>query len=136
MKRFVDPKMKYPLDLIYDEKLRKKSKKVAAARKKKWQRLETYFGGIANMTKLKKTQISKNVAIIIGQQEEMNAIRECKKLGIKMFHIVDTNCNPGLADHFIPANDDSRNSIKYLLSKMVTRIRLAQKIRLRFMAKP
>jgi small subunit ribosomal protein S2 len=131
MKRFVDPKMKYPLDLIYDEKLRKKSKKVAAARKKKWQRLETYFGGIANMTKLKKTQISKNVAIIIGQQEEINAIRECKKLGIKMFHIVDTNCNPSLADHFIPANDDSRNSIKYLLSKMVTRIRLAQKIRLR-----
>nr|AYQ94373.1 ribosomal protein S2 [Chloromonas rosae] len=136
MKRFVDPKMKYPLDLIYDQaSLRKKSKKVAAARKKKWQRLETYFGGIANMTKLKKTQIAKNVAIIIGQQEEINAIRECKKLGIKMFHIVDTNCNPGLADHFIPANDDSRNSIKYLLSKMVTRIRLAQKIRLRLKKK-
>lgn len=130
MKRFVDPKLKYPMDLIYDEKLRKKSKKVAAARKKKWQRLETYFGGIANMTKLKKTQISNNVAIIIGQQEEMNAVRECKKLGIKMFHIVDTNCNPSLADHFIPSNDDSRNSIKYLLTKIVTRIRLAQKIRL------
>jgi len=131
MKRFVDPKMKYPMDLIYDEKLKNKSKKVAAARKRKWQRLETYFGGIANMTKLKKTQISNNVAIIIGQPEEMNAIRECKKLGIKMFHIVDTDCNPSLADHIIPSNDDSRNSIQYILTKIVTRIKLAQKIRLR-----
>nr|ALO21254.1 ribosomal protein S2 [Chloromonas radiata] len=134
MKRFVDPKMKYPMDLIYEEKLRKNLKKWLL-QEKKWQRLETYFGGIANMTKLRKTQISKNVAIIIGQQEEMNAVRECKKLGIKMFHIVDTNCNPGLADHFIPSNDDSRNSIKYLLTKIVTRIRLAQKMRLRFKLK-
>lgn len=127
MKRFVDPKMKYPMDLIYDEKLRRQTN-----RKKKWQRLEKYLGGISNMTKLKEKQIRNNVAIIIGQQEEMNAVRECKKLGIKMFHIVDTNCNPGFADHFIPANDDARNSIKFILGKFLTRIRLAQKLKMNF----
>nr|QIA46868.1 ribosomal protein S2 [Pandorina colemaniae] len=132
MKQFVDPKMKYPMDSIYDEKLSRQSKKVAASRKKKWQRLEKYLGGISNMTKIKEKQIRNNVAIIIGQQEEMNAVRECKKLGIKMFHIVDTNCNPGLADHFIPANDDARNSIKYILGKFLTRIRLAQKLKIHF----
>jgi small subunit ribosomal protein S2 len=83
------------------------------------------------MTKLTKTNISRNVAIIIGQKEEMNAVRECQKLGIKMFTIVDTNCNPTLADHIIPANDDSRNAIKYILTKFITRIRLAQKLRSR-----
>nr|QIA46931.1 ribosomal protein S2 [Volvulina compacta] len=129
MKRFVDPKMKYPMDIIYDEKLNRQSKKIAASRKKKWQRLEKYLGGISNMTKIKEKQIRNNVAIIIGQQEEMNAVRECKKLGIKMFHIVDTNCNPGFADHFIPANDDARNSIKFILGKFLTRIRLAQKLK-------
>lgn len=131
LSKMVDPKLKYPIDNIYDQKLRTHSKKLALSRKKKWQRLEKYFGGIVNMTKLTKTKISKNIAIILGQTEEMNAVRECQKLGIKMFTIVDTNCNPTLSDHVIPANDDSRNSIKYILTKFITRIRLAQKIRLR-----
>jgi small subunit ribosomal protein S2 len=133
MKKIVDPKLKYPIDAIYDQKLSSQSKKVAAMRKKKWQRLERYLGGISNMRSNKfssaSQQISNNVAIIIGQQEEMNAVRECKKLGIKMFHVVDTNCNPGFADHFIPANDDSRNSVKFILTQFLTRIRLAQKLK-------
>jgi len=129
MKKIVDPKLKYPVDNIYDEKLSNNTKKVGAARKKKWQRLEKYFGGISNMTKMTKSQISKNVAIIIGQKEEMNAVNECQKLGIKMFSIVDTNCNPSLATHIVPANDDSRNSIKYILNKFLVRIRLSQKLR-------
>ncbi len=136
LSKIVDPKLKYPIENIYDQKFNSSSlaggsKKLAAARKKKWQRLEKYFGGIANMTKLTKAQISRNVAIIIGQKEEINAVRECQKLGIKMFSIVDTNCNPILCDHIIPANDDSRSSIKYILTKFITRIRLAQKLRAR-----
>ena len=81
------------------------------------------------MAAMRQTNINKNIAIIIGQQEELNAVRECKKLGIQMFHIVDTNCNPFLADHIIPSNDDSRNSIKFILNKMLKNIRLAQKLR-------
>jgi small subunit ribosomal protein S2 len=131
MTNIVDPKLKYPIEMIYDEKVKNMSKKLAAARKKRWQRLEKYFGGIAKMTKMKKNQVSKNVAIIIGQKEEMNAIRECQKLGIKMFQILDTNCNPTLADHFVPANDDSRNALEYLLKEFLVHIRLAQKLRLR-----
>jgi small subunit ribosomal protein S2 len=133
LSKIVDPKLKFPIDSIYDKNLSSSTKKLAAARKKKWQRLEKYFGGIANMTKLSQTKISKNVAIIIGQKEEMNAVRECNKLGLKTFTIVDTNCDPTLSDHIIPANDDSRNSIKYILTKFITRIRLAQKIRSRFL---
>nr|YP_009184710.1 ribosomal protein S2 [Oogamochlamys gigantea]ALO62817.1 ribosomal protein S2 [Oogamochlamys gigantea] len=131
MTTIVDPKLKSPIEIIYDEKVKNMSKKIAAARKKRWQRLEKYFGGVAKMTKMKKNQISKNVAIIIGQKEEMNAIRECQKLGIKMLHVLDTNCNPTLADHFIPANDDSRNALEYLLKSFLVHIRLAQKLRLR-----
>jgi ribosomal protein S2 len=129
MKKFVDPKMTVPMDQIYDEKFQFTSKKIAAARKQKWQRLEKYFGGITKMAKMNENQIKNNIAIIIGQQEEMNAVHECEKLGIKMFTVVDTNCNPRLSNHIIPANDDSRNSIKYILEKVLTHIRLAQKLR-------
>lgn len=129
MKKFVDPKLSYPMEQIYDQKLKFTSKKMAATRKQKWQRLEKYFGGITKMSKMNTKQISKNVAIIIGQQEEMNAVYECRKLGMKIFAVVDTNCNPKLVDHIIPANDDSRNSIKYILGEMLTYIRLGQKLR-------
>jgi len=129
MKKFVDPRMNYPMEQIYDQKLKFTSKKIAATRKQKWQRLEKYFGGINQMSKMSKAQISNNVAIIVGQQEEMNAVRECQKLGIKMFTIIDTNCNPKLSDHVIPANDDSRTSIQYILGQMLTYIRFAQKLR-------
>jgi small subunit ribosomal protein S2 len=131
LEKIVDPKLKYPIDPIYSRKLSNSSKKLAAARKKKWQRLEKYFGGIANMTKLSLTKRSNTIAIIIGQKEEMNAVRECQKLGMKTFTIVDTNCDPSLSNHIIPANDDSRNSIQYILNQFITRIRLAQKIRSR-----
>lgn len=135
MKKFVDPKLVYPMDFIYDEKLKFTSKKMAAARKKKWQRLEKYFGGITRMAKMSKNQIANQVAIIVGQNEEMNAVRECRKLGIKIFSVVDTNCNPKLADHIIPANDDSRNSIKFILGEMLLHIRLAQKLRKKVLSK-
>lgn len=129
MKKFVDPKMTLPMEEIYDRRFKFTSKKIAAARKQKWQRLEKYFGGITKMAKMNKKQISNNVAIIIGQKNEMNAVRECQKLGIKMFTFVDTDCNPKFSDHIIPVNDDSRNSVKFVLQEMLTHIRLAQKLR-------
>ena len=129
MKKFVDPKMTFPMEQIYNDKLKYTPKKIAAIRKQKWQRLEKYFGGIAKMAKMKKKQLSNNVAIIIGQKEEMNAVQECKKLGIPIFSILDTNNNPRFANHWIPANDDSRNSVKFVLEEMLKRICLAQKLR-------
>jgi small subunit ribosomal protein S2 len=129
MKKFVDPKLIYPMEQIYDQKLKFTSKKIAMTRKQKWQRLEKYFGGITKMAKMNSKQISKNVAIIIGQQEEMSAVHECRKLGMKIFAITDTNCDPQFVDHVIPANDDSRNSIHYVLGEMLRYIRLGQKLR-------
>lgn len=139
MEKFVDPKLKQPaatlMENIYNTKLRTNSKKLSAARRKKWQRLEKYFGGVANMLKMNKNKISKNIAIIVGQQEEMNAVRECQKLGIQMFHLVDSNCNPTLANHYVPTNDDSRNSIKYVLTKFLKHIRIGQKLRIKIKQK-
>jgi ribosomal protein S2 len=135
MKKFVDPKMSYSMDQVYDQKLKFTSKKLAATRKQKWQRLEKYFGGITKMAKMKRKQIANNVVILIGQQEEMNAVRECRKLGMKMFTVVDTNCNPRFSDYVIPANDDSRNSIKLILGEILTYIRLGQKLRKKILSK-
>ena len=52
-----------------------------------------------------------DVVILVGQTRELNAVKECLKLGITLITILDTNCDPTLTDFFVPANDDSIASV-------------------------
>ena len=63
-----------------------------------------------------------DVAIIIDQKREMTAIRECRKLGIPVVSILDTNCDPDLVDIPIPGNDDAVRSIKLILKSLTDSI--------------
>ena len=68
-----------------------------------------------------------DIVIIIGQLEEMNAVKECQKLNLRSITILDTDCDPMLADLFIPANDDSVSSLKIILNEFVQAITLGKK---------
>ena len=48
--------------------------------------------------------------------------KECRKLGIPIISIVDTNCDPDLVDYPIPANDDSVRSIKFIVYTLANAI--------------
>lgn len=97
-------------------------KKQEVARKKREQlRLEKYLGGLENMAKLP------DVVIIIGQSEEIHAVRECRQLGIPTITLLDSNCDPTLADWFIPANDDSVSTLRLILSTFQNSISEGQK---------
>ena len=50
--------------------------------------------------------------VVIEPKEEHNAIAEAKKLGIPVFAMLDTNCDPEDADFAIASNDDAVRSIK------------------------
>ena len=63
-----------------------------------------------------------DVAIIVDQKREMTAIRECRKLGIPIVSILDTNCDPDLIDIPIPGNDDAVRSIKLILQTLTDSI--------------
>jgi len=63
-----------------------------------------------------------DIVIIIGQKKELNAVKECLKLGITTITILDTNCDPTLTDYLIPANDDSISSIDLILKCLVNAI--------------
>lgn len=95
-------------------------KKKAALLRKQMERLDTYLGGVESMKKLP------DVVIIVGQPDERNAVLECKKLGIPTVTLLDTDCDPTLADLFVPANDDSPGAVKFLLSAFVDAIREGQ----------
>ncbi len=85
------------------EKLPKKEViKLIAERDK----LEKFLSGIKEMKKLP------DALFIVDPRKERNAILEARKLGIPVFGIVDTNCDPDDVDYVIPANDDAIRAVK------------------------
>jgi small subunit ribosomal protein S2 len=91
-------------------------KKEASLRRKELEKLRKHLDGIKNMDDLP------DIAIIIDQKREMTAIRECRKLGIPIVSILDTNCDPDLVDIPIPGNDDAVRSIKLILKSLTDSI--------------
>jgi len=102
--------------------LNKLLKKEKACLIKEKNKLQKYLGGMKNMKSIP------DIVIIIGQSEELNALRECIKLKIRSITIVDTDCDPSIADLIIPANDDSIPSIKLILNELATSIEKGQQI--------
>jgi small subunit ribosomal protein S2 len=92
------------------------TKKEGALRRKKLAKLRKYLDGIKSMTTLP------DVVIIIDQRREITAIAECRKLGIPVVSILDTNCDPDLVDIPIPGNDDAVRSIKLILNLLTDSI--------------
>lgn len=92
------------------------TKKEGALRRKELIKLRKYLDGIKSMTSLP------DVVIIIDQRREITAIAECRKLGIPVVSILDTNCDPDLVDIPIPGNDDAVRSIKLILTLLTDSI--------------
>ena len=84
--------------------------------KKEYDRLLTYFVGVRDMKKIP------DAMIIVDPKKEYNAIREAHKLGIPVFGIVDTNCDPDDLDYPIPGNDDAVRAIKVVLGVLANAI--------------
>ena len=99
-----------------DGSISRRPKKEAAVMRRELGKLQKYLGGIKTMRKIP------DVVVIVDQRREHNAILECQKLGIPILSLLDTNCDPDLADIHIPANDDAIRSIKLILGKLADAI--------------
>jgi small subunit ribosomal protein S2 len=95
-------------------------KKEAAIRRKELEKLRRNLNGVKDMETLP------DVVIVIDQKRELTAIRECKKLGIPIISILDTNCDPDLVDIPIPGNDDAVRSIKLIIKTLADSILVGQ----------
>ncbi len=84
-------------------------KKEVLKLKKEYEKLNRNLCGIRDMKKLPQA------VIIVDSTKEYNAIREANILGIPVFGIIDTNCDPDNVDYVIPGNDDAVRSIKVIL---------------------
>ena len=95
---------KMEADGVFD----KLHKKEVLTLKNERTKLEKFLGGIKEMKKVPEA------IFIVDPRKERNAILEARKLGIKVFGIVDTNCDPDDVDYIIPANDDAIRAVKLI----------------------
>ncbi len=85
-------------------------KQEAAQLRKEKEKLTKNLEGIKEMRKVP------NALFVIDPRIEHNAVAEARKLGIKVFGIVDTNSDPDVVDYIIPANDDAIRSVSLILA--------------------
>ena len=84
--------------------------------KKEMVRLEAFFGGIKEMTELP------GAIFVVDPKTEHNAVLEARKLGIPVFGLVDTNCDPDDVDYIIPANDDGVRAVRLIVGVMANAV--------------
>ncbi|MGH2639400.1 MAG: 30S ribosomal protein S2, partial [Rhabdochlamydiaceae bacterium] len=72
------------------------------------QKLEGFYGGVAEMPALP------DAIFIIDTHQEHVAAQEAHRAGIPTAGITDTNADPTIIDYPIPANDDAVGSIKLI----------------------
>ncbi|AAM73002.1 MAG TPA: 30S ribosomal protein S2 [Chlorobaculum sp.] len=79
-------------------------------------KLVRILGGIANMNRLPAA------LFVVDIKKEHIAVKEARSLGIPIFAMVDTNCDPDEVDYVIPANDDAIRSIDLMVKAVADTI--------------
>lgn len=84
--------------------------------RKEYDKLNKNLRGIREMKKMPQAMV------IVDPRKEEIAIKEARILGIPVFGIVDTNCDPDMVDYVIPGNDDAVRSVKLLIGALTNAI--------------
>ena len=80
------------------------------------EKLEKYLNGMKDMPELP------GAMFVVDPRKENVAIQEAHRLGIPVFGIVDTNCDPEELDYAIPGNDDAIRAVKLITGAMANAI--------------
>ncbi|MBQ9019352.1 MAG: 30S ribosomal protein S2 [Bacilli bacterium] len=91
-------------------------KKEVIGLKKEYEKLNKNLRGIREMKRMPQAMI------IVDPRKEEIAIKEARILGIPVFGVVDTNCDPDMVDYVIPGNDDAVRSVKLLIGALTNAI--------------
>ncbi|MFO7817281.1 MAG: 30S ribosomal protein S2 [Desulfovibrionales bacterium] len=99
-------------EMFEDGSVNRFVKKEIVEMEREVKKLNANLGGIKDMEDIP------GVAFIVDPKKEEIAIKECRKLGIPIVAVVDTNCDPDMIDFVIPGNDDAIRAIKLFTSSI------------------
>ena len=72
------------------------------------EKLNKVLSGVVEMTRLP------GAIFVVDIKKESIAVKEARRLGVPVFAIVDTNCDPETVDYSVPANDDALKSVQVI----------------------
>jgi small subunit ribosomal protein S2 len=98
------------LESMFENGVEGRTKYEVQQLKNEWGRLNRLYRGVKQMTKLPAAMV------IVDPVFERVAIKEAKLLGVPVFALTDTNCNPDVVDYLIPGNDDALRSIEMVVT--------------------
>ncbi|OQX57270.1 30S ribosomal protein S2 [candidate division KSB1 bacterium 4484_219] len=103
---------KMSMDGTYEKLTKKEVLRLERRREK----MEEVLGGFKEMNVLP------GALYVVDPKKEAIAVSEANKLGIPVFAMIDTNCDPDPIDFLIPANDDAFKSIGLITHAFVDAI--------------
>ncbi len=92
------------------------TKKEALMLLRKKEKLSSYLEGFRHMKKLP------DMIFVVDAVKEHIAVKEARRLGMKVIAPLDTNCDPDVIDYPIPGNDDAIRSINLFCKEMAEAI--------------
>jgi len=92
------------------------TKKEALMLTRKKEKLSSYLEGFRHMKKLP------DMMFVIDAVKEHIAVKEARRMGMKVVAPLDTNCDPDMVDYPIPGNDDAIRSINLFCREMAEAI--------------
>jgi len=92
------------------------TKKEALMLLRKKEKLNSYLEGFRHMKKLP------DMMFVIDAVKENIAVKEARRLGMKVVAPLDTNCDPDVIDYPIPGNDDAIRSINLFCKEIADAI--------------
>ncbi len=91
-----------------DNTVESMTKKEGLRLKREREKLEKTLSGVRDMNKLP------GAVFVVDIKKEHIAIQEAERLGIPIFAMVDTNCDPDPINYIIPSNDDAVKAIEVI----------------------
>ncbi|MBM3862869.1 MAG: 30S ribosomal protein S2 [Verrucomicrobia bacterium] len=114
-------RLKYLENIEKQPEFKSMSKKELAALSREREKLLRNLRGVRDMSQ------KPDAVVIVDSARETIAVAEARRLGIPIVAVVDTNADPALVEHPIPANDDAIRSIRIILQNLVDSMLAARK---------
>ncbi len=106
-------RLKYLEEIDKSPEFKQMSKKELASLGREREKLNRNLAGVRGMDN------APDAAVIVDSHKETIAVAECKRLGIPVVAMVDSNADAYAVQYPIAANDDSVRSIRIILQNLV-----------------
>ena len=122
----ISKRLQYYMNLKADRatgKLEKYTKKERVDFDKQIERMNGFFLGLEKLSRMP------DALLVVNANDHITAIREARRMKVPVIAVLSTDTDPEIVEYPIPANDNSRASVTWVLAKLAAKIEEGRKNR-------